>query len=57
MKIFNKIKDASLEFRQIPNNTDQIFDTLIFKCSNKSKEKIIKLLNKKGLEQKTYLMQ
>ena len=47
--IFNKIKDSSLEFRQIPNNTDQIFDTLIFKCSNKSKrKKIIKLLNKKG---------
>ncbi len=47
--IFNKIKDSSLEFRQIPNNTDQIFDTLIFKCSNKSKrKKIVKLLNKKG---------
>ena len=47
--IFNKIKGSSLEFRQIPNNTDQIFDTLIFKCSNKSKrKKIIKLLNKKG---------
>jgi len=47
--IFNKIKDSSLEFRQIPNNTNQIFDTLIFKCSNKSKrKKIVKLLNKKG---------
>jgi len=47
--IFNKIKDSSLEFRQIPNKTDQIFDTLIFKCSNKSKrKKIVKLLNKKG---------
>ncbi len=47
--IFNEVKNSSLIFRKIPKETDQIFDTLIFKCLNKSKrKKIVKLLNKKG---------
>lgn len=47
--IFNEIKNSSLEFRKIPDDTEQIYDTLIFKCPNVSKrKKIVKLLNNKG---------
>jgi 8-amino-3,8-dideoxy-alpha-D-manno-octulosonate transaminase len=47
--IFNEIKKLDFIFRSIPEDTEQIFDTLIFYCKNRVQRKVvIKLLNKSG---------
>lgn len=51
LAIYKKIlKNKELEFREIPKNSEQIYDTLIFFVKNKTlRRKIIKVLNKNGI--------
>ena len=48
--IYQVIKKTDLIFRLTPNETDPIYDTLIFNCENKKlRNKIIYILNKSGI--------
>ena len=51
LAIYKKIfKNKELEFREIPKNSEQIYDTLIFFVKNKTlRGKIIQVLNKNGI--------
>ena len=51
LAIYKKIlKNKELEFREIPKNSEQIYDTLIFFVKNKAlRKKIIKVLVENGI--------
>lgn len=47
--IFKHLKNLKVNFRKVPNNTQPIFDTLIFNIqNNKIRKEIVKLLNSNG---------